>query len=120
MSKIASKPNTELNANMSQPTAKKGSGAEPALLFDGLFGGVLATGAIVDSMDTGSTFTTAKIDFESDLDEHTDILASMQSVAAMMAAHRSQRHKSEFSHTVRLRLPMIPMLVPKNLRAQIQ
>ena len=97
MSKIASKPNTELNANMSQPTAKKGSGAEPALLFDGLFGGVLATGAIVDSMDTGSTFTTAKIDFESDLDEHTDILASMQSVAAMMSAHRSQRHKSELS-----------------------
>ena len=48
MSKIASKPNTELNANMSQPTAKKGSGAEPALLFDGLFGGVLATGAIAD------------------------------------------------------------------------
>ena len=81
MSKIASKPNTEINANLSQPPAKKGAGAEHALLFDALFGGVVAKGAIADSeadiVDVSSTFVNADIDTDPDLHEHADILASM-------------------------------------------
>ena len=101
MSKIASKPNTELNANLSQPTAKKGAGTEHALLFDVLFGGVVATGAIADPdadvLDIGSNFATSDIDADSNLREHGDILASMQSVAAMMSVHRSKGQKNELS-----------------------
>ena len=101
MSKIASKPNTELNANLSQPPAKKGAGAEHALLFDALFGGVVARGAIadpdVDVSDIGSNFATSDINAGSNLHEHTDILGSMQTVAAMMSVHRSKGQKNELS-----------------------
>ena len=102
MSKIASKPNVELNANLSQAPAKKGAGAEHALLFDGLFGGVLARGAIADSdadaLDIGSNFATSDIDAGSNLHEHADILASMQSVAAMMSVQRSKGQKRAVSN----------------------
>ena len=83
MSKIASKTNTELNANLSQPPAKKGAETEHALLFDALFGGVVARGAIADpdALDIGSNLATSDIDAGSNLHEHADILASMQTVA---------------------------------------
>ena len=104
MSKIASKPNTELNTNLSQPPAKKDAGTEHALLFDALFGGVVARGAIADpdadASDIGSNFATSDIDAGSNLHEHADILASMQTVAAMMSVHRSKGQKSELSDVV--------------------
>ena len=99
MSKIASKPSTELNASLSQPPAKKGAGAEHTLLFDALFGGVVARGAIADpdadASDIGSNFATSDIDAGSNLHEHADILGSMQTVAAMMSVHRSKGQKNE-------------------------
>jgi flagellar hook-length control protein FliK len=101
MSKIASESHTELNANLSQPPAKKGAGAEHALLFDALFGGVVARGAIADpdadGSDIASNFATSDFDAGSNLHEHADILASMQSVAAMMSVQRSKGQKSELS-----------------------
>ena len=104
MSKIVSKPNAELNANLPQPSARKGAELEHAMLFDALFGGVVATGAIVNpeavAVDDSPTFATDNIDDDSNLDEHNDILASMQSVAAMMSVHRSKGQKSESSDLV--------------------
>ena len=100
MSKIAAKPNAELNTNLSQPSEKKGAGTEHALLFDALFGSVVATATIADAVDVGSTSATADINAESNLNENADILASMQSVAAMMSVHRSNGQKSELPDVV--------------------
>jgi flagellar hook-length control protein FliK len=101
MSKIASKSHTELNATVSQPPAKQGAGAEQTLLFDALFGGVVARGAIADpdadALDIGANFATSDIDAGSNPHEHADILASMQSVAAMMSVQLSKGQKSELS-----------------------
>ena len=101
MSEIASKPNTGTNASLSQPAAKNGAGAEHDLLFASFFGGVLATGAIANPEENTTVaspiFANANPDADPNLDRDSDILASMQSVAAMMSANLGKGQKSKLS-----------------------
>lgn len=101
MSEIASKTNNGPNSSLSQPAAQKGTGDEHDLLFAALFGGVVATGPIsgpeADTMAVGPNFATADPVVVSKKDEDASILASMESVAAMISGYRGKGQKSELS-----------------------
>ena len=87
MSEIASKANSRPSSSPAQPLVKKGGDAAHELLFASLFGGVVAAETVADPMVGGPVNADADVvaDTDANPDGNSDILAAMQTVAAMMS-----------------------------------
>ena len=92
MSEIASKANSRPSSSLTQPLVKKGGDAAHEMLFAALFGGVVAAETVADPMVGGLTPVNADVvaDTDANPDGNSDILAAMQTVAAMMSGQHSK------------------------------
>ena len=94
MSEIASKANSRPSSSLAQPLVKKGGDAAHEMLFAALFGGVVAAETDADPMVGGLAPFNADAETDANPDGNSDILAAMQSVAAMMSGQRGTGRSS--------------------------
>ena len=97
MSEIASKPYTEAGSSLAQPLAKKGATTEHDVMFAALFGGVVATQSDAEPLAAELNLAHTGADADTNPDENTDILMTMQAVAAMLSGQSAKRQNSDIN-----------------------
>ena len=86
MSEIASKADSRPTSSLVQPLVKRGYDAANEMLFAALFGGVIGAEIDVDPILGGVAPANADANADSNPDENSNILATMQAVAAMISS----------------------------------
>ena len=97
MSEIASKPYTEAGSSLAQPLAKKGATTEHDVMFAALFGGVVATQSDAEPLAAELSLAHTGADADTNPDENTDILMTMQAVAVMLSGQPAKRQNSDIN-----------------------